>query len=274
MLIGLGWDKVLLNIINKLTLWLVLFLLLLSLNAHCIAENNAQTSSFLNKIRENHKKIKNYTAMVYSEEIKGERIQKRLVRSYFSIPWLLRNEIVAGTEPADAGSEMIYAGGEKMTGHKGGMVSFATVSLYYDSPMATTLLGLTFREMIMKAMLDRLSLYEKLGTIEFGQDQQAGLQTVSVLRLRLHKDVILPEHDRIGKIGATHEEIYIDKERLIPVGWAIYVDKTRVRMLILEKLLTNVPLDADIFQQVRLKKPQYIELNKLFPPREWRPDYW
>jgi len=45
-------------------------------------------------------------------------------------------------------------------------------------------------------------------------------------------------------------------------------------MLVFETLLTNAKLDPEIFHQVRLEKLQYAALDKLLPPRNWRPDYW
>jgi len=71
-----------------------------------------------------------------------------------------------------------------------------------------------------------LLLYEQLGTIERGEDLQTGLGAAFTLRLRLREDVSLPDHDRVRTLGATHEEIYIDKKLVLPVGWAIYTGET------------------------------------------------
>ncbi len=232
------------------------------------------TPPLVEQVQAHYAQVTNYASMMYAEEVKGDRVQRRFGRAFFARPSLMRNELIDGTEFGDAGAEAIYDGGEKMRGHQGGMLRLLTVSMRYDGLALKSLLGFTFREMTLGAVLERLNLYQQLGTVAVaGAQRIGGVETVA-LRLQLAAGMTLPPEDRVAKLGVSHEMVYVDPRSYLPVAWALYKDGQRVRLLAFEVLKVNVELDPAIFRTVKLQDADRAALLRLLPAAGWRPEQW
>jgi outer membrane lipoprotein-sorting protein len=91
----------------------------------------------------------------------GSEYEKRSVDFYFLKPRNIRMEIIEGNRPFDPGSIVVFTGGNKIVGKKGGLFSFISATLDKKDPLVTSIRGTRIDEIdfigILAKLTDRLA---------------------------------------------------------------------------------------------------------------------
>lgn len=92
-------------------------------------------------------KVSDYTVTVHAHEVKGDRTQDRVYHYWFKRPNLAKTQIVSGD---NSGSGGVWNGGDKVSGHQGGMLSFIHLKISIHDPRATSLRGYTIPDGLLQ----------------------------------------------------------------------------------------------------------------------------
>ncbi|MDQ6780755.1 MAG: hypothetical protein M3Z37_06340 [Candidatus Eremiobacteraeota bacterium] len=109
--------------------------------------------AFLAKVTAGWNNLKTYDCTITAHEVKGDTVQDRVYHYSFSKPLDTRAEIVAGD---GRGSLGIWRGGDRVRGHRGGLLRAFTLNVPLNSHLATTLRGATFAQTNLGAILQHL----------------------------------------------------------------------------------------------------------------------
>ncbi|HEY4000978.1 MAG TPA: hypothetical protein VGO93_19070 [Candidatus Xenobia bacterium] len=90
---------------------------------------------------------------------KGGKVEDRTYRVWFKKPMNLRSEVVKGNRSGDNGSVAVWTGGDRVTGHQGGILAGISLSLTLDNPKATSIRGGTIRDLQFGRMLEVIHMW-------------------------------------------------------------------------------------------------------------------
>lgn len=174
-------------------------------------------------------KVNDYTVMVQAHETKGNQRQDRTYQYWFKKPNLAKTLIVAGDGNGSGG---VWNGGEQVSGHQGGMLSWIHLKVGLHDSRATSLRGYTIPEGLLQNEVD------KYKTIPGDLSQRTGPMIDGVAT----DEIDLKLADPAKYDGVTRMTIYLNKQTHWPVRqirWAgdqIVADET------FKDLKTNVGL--------------------------------
>jgi outer membrane lipoprotein-sorting protein len=97
--------------------------------------------------------LKTYSCTLDAHEVQNGSVQDRTYELWFSKPFDTRMNIVGG---AGRGSAAVWHGGDRVSGHQGGIVSFIHLTLNIHDGRATSLRGITIAEANFGAYLDKI----------------------------------------------------------------------------------------------------------------------
>jgi outer membrane lipoprotein-sorting protein len=97
-------------------------------------------------------KVNDYTVTVRAHEVKGDRVQDRTYHYWFKRPDLAKTLIVSGDGNGSGG---VWNGGDKVSGHQGGMLAFIHLKVDLHDPRATSLRGYTIPEGLLQNEVDK-----------------------------------------------------------------------------------------------------------------------
>lgn len=178
-------------------------------------------------------KVNDYTVTVRAHETKGDRLQDRTYKYWFKRPNLAKTLIVAGD---GSGSGGVWNGGDKVSGHQGGMLSFVHLKVDLHDGRATSLRGYTIPEGLLQNQVD------KYKDVKGDLSERGGPAIDGVATTEVDLKVANPSDND----GVTRMALYLSKQTHFPVRqvrWAgdkIVADETFL------DLKTNVGLaDSD-----------------------------
>ncbi len=124
---------------------------------------------------------------------------------YFKRPRLIRMDILKGNRFADTGSVGVYRNDGKVSGRKGGLLSFLAVTVDKHDPQATTIRGVALDQSDLQATLERMQLHlaESVCTLS----APAGVY-----------EMVFEPRDPSRNAGVTREVIRLDAATLLPVS--------------------------------------------------------
>jgi outer membrane lipoprotein-sorting protein len=96
-------------------------------------------------------KIDSYTVKVRAYEVLGTQTQVRVYQYWFKKPDLAKTAILSGP---GAGGGGVWKGGDTVSGHRGGMLSFLHLTISIHDPRATSLRGYTIPEGLLQNEVD------------------------------------------------------------------------------------------------------------------------
>lgn len=164
-------------------------------------------------------KVNDYTLTVRAHETKGDRVQDRTYHYWFKKPSLAKTLIVAGD---GSGSGGVWNGGDKVSGHQGGMLSWIHLKVDLHDGRATSLRGYTIPEGLLQNEVD------KYRQIKGDLSQRNGPEIDGVQT----DEIDLTVADPSAYDGVTKMAIYLNKQTHFPVRqvrWAgdkIVADET------------------------------------------------
>jgi len=97
-------------------------------------------------------KVSDYTVTIHEFEANGDRSQNRTYDFWYKRPNFIKTQITAGD---GRGSGAVWNGGDKISGHQGGLLSFIHLKVGLHDGRATTLRGYTIPEGSIQAQVGK-----------------------------------------------------------------------------------------------------------------------
>jgi hypothetical protein len=161
-------------------------------------------------------------------------VQDRTYRYWFKRPNLVKTLIVSGD---GSGSGGVWNGGDKVSGHQGGMLSFIHLKVDLHDSRATSLRGYTIPEGLLQNEVDRYK--DTKGELT----QRNGPQIDGVAT----DEIDLKIADPGANDGITSAKLFLDKQTHWPVRQVRYQGETIVADETFTDLKTNVGLADNDF---------------------------
>jgi hypothetical protein len=169
-------------------------------------------------------KIPSYTCSIRVHETKGTDVQNRTYRYAYLKPHFARIDITGGP---GRGGGAVWRGGDTITGHRGGMVSFIRLTKPIHDPEAVDLRGGTIEQASFQNMVDTIKTAPSLSN---GEDTVNGT---------LVDTVTFPYTDANG---ATKRTIFLSRTTHLPVRRVTYAGDAVVE----DELFSDVNPEANL----------------------------
>jgi outer membrane lipoprotein-sorting protein len=193
----------------------------------------AATTPAITAFDEAFAKVNDYTVTVRAHEVKGDRVQDRTYHYWFKRPNLAKTLIVSGDGNGSGG---VWNGGDKVSGHQGGMLSFIHLKVDLHDPRATSLRGYTIPEGLLQNEVDKYR--EIKGTLT----QRNGPEVDGAAT----DEVDLTIADPSANDNITRASMYLSKQTHFPVRQVRWEGDKIVADDFFTDLKTNVGLaDSD-----------------------------
>jgi outer membrane lipoprotein-sorting protein len=156
-------------------------------------------------------KVPSYTADMKVHETKGSEVQDRTYRYAYLKPHFARIDITGGP---GRGGGAVWKGGETITGHRGGFVSFVKLTKSIHDPEAVDLRGGTIVEASFQTIADDI---RSAAAVTNGEETILGTA---------YDTVSIPWKDQYG---ATRVVIFLSKTSHLPARRVTFAGDTIVR---------------------------------------------
>lgn len=208
--------------------------LLLALALVIPAQTRAATVPAITQFDAAFAKVNDYTVKVRAHEVKGSQTQDRVYRYWWKRPNLAKTAILSGPGSGGGG---VWNGGDQVSGHQGGMLSFMHLKVGLHDGRATSLRGYTLPEGLLQNEVDKYR--EIAGDLsERGGPEIDGQAT---------QEVSLKLADPAKNDGVTRMVIYLSKSTHFPVRQIRYVGDSSVADESFTDLRTNTGLSNSDF---------------------------
>lgn len=193
----------------------------------------AATTPAIAAFEDAFKNVQDYTVTVTAQERLGSQIQNRTYDYWFKKPNLAKTLIVQGD---GSGSGGVWNGGDQVSGHQGGMLSFIHLKVGLHDGRATSLRGYTIPQGLLQNEV------EKYTTIPGDLTQKRGPKLNGVAT----DEIDLQVKDPAQYGGVTRMIIYLDRTTHFPVRQLRFAGDEVVADDTFSDLKTNVGLkDSD-----------------------------
>lgn len=136
--------------------YFLMLLALIMLSSAVFSESPLSHRDILDNYYKKYTSIDDYQCRLMEWCYKGKNYEKRVINFYFKKPRNIRMDIVFGNKPFDSGSSGVFRGGDKVTGHKGGILSGVPLRVSKYDPLSTTIRGTTFDQSDLQSIAERL----------------------------------------------------------------------------------------------------------------------
>lgn len=153
--------------------------------------------------------VNDYTCVLHSHEVNGAITQNRVYQYSFMKPHYLKTLIISGD---GKGSGAVWVGGDRVSGHLGGILSAIRVKIDVHDPRALSLHGVTIPDGLLPRIIDD---YETIpGTLT--QSDGGKIGGVETDRLDLKVADPSANHD------ISEQVVYISKSTNWPIRQIMY----------------------------------------------------
>ena len=175
-----------------------------------------------------------YTAVLHVHEAKGTQTQDRVYQYSFMKPHFAKTLILDGD---GKGGGAVWAGGDEVSGHQGGILSGFHRKVSVTDPRAVSLRGATIPDGLLQHIVENYT------TIPGKLTQTEGGKVGGVLTDRLDLKIA----DPAANGGVTEEVLYFSKETHWPVRHIMYAGSQIVVDETVGDLKTNTGLTQSDF---------------------------
>ncbi len=175
-----------------------------------------------------------YTCILHVHEAKGDQTQERVYQYQFMKPHFAKTLILDGDGKGSGG---VWAGGDQVSGHQGGILSGIHLKVDIHDHRAVSLRGVTIPDGLLQHIVANYA------TIPGKLEQQDGGKIGGVLTDRLDLKVADPAADG----GVTEQILYLSKETRWPIRQILYDGQQIVLDENVSDLKTNVGLTQSDF---------------------------
>ncbi|HET7812897.1 MAG TPA: hypothetical protein VFL13_00835 [Candidatus Baltobacteraceae bacterium] len=179
-------------------------------------------------------KVNDYTVTVRAHEIKDGKTQDRTYLYWFKRPNLAKTLISSGDNKGSGG---VWSGGDTVSGHQGGMLSWIHLTVNLHDPRATSLRGYTIPEGLLQNEVD------KYREIKGQLSERTGPEIDGVPT----EQIELTLADPAAYAGVTRMVIYLNRNTHFPVRQIRYAGSESVADETFLDLKTNVGLTNSNF---------------------------
>lgn len=199
-----------------------------------VGANAANTAPGITAFDQAFAATNDYTCVLHVHEAKGTQTQDRVYQYSFMKPHFAKTLILDGD---GKGSGAVWAGGDQVSGHQGGILSGFHRKVSVNDPRAVSLRGATIPEGLLQRIV------ENYATIPGKLTQTEGGKVGGVLTDRLDLKVTDPS----AYDGVTEEVLYLSKETHWPIRQIMYAGSQIVVDETVNDLKTNVGLTQSDF---------------------------
>ncbi len=213
---------------------LLSLLIVLVLNVKVYSE--VYPDNVIDEFEKKYNTVKDYQCRLHEWCTKGRKLEKRIINYYFKRPRNIRMDILKGNKAFDTGSVGVSVGDDRVTGHRGGILSVIALNVSENSPLATTVRGTTFDESDLQAILERLKFHLENSIITFEETKD-----------NICKLTCIP-HDPSMNEGISMDVICIDRGMLLPVFSERYEKDVVVQHAEWSDYIINAGLPEELFK--------------------------
>jgi outer membrane lipoprotein-sorting protein len=197
--------------------------------ASCVAASAANEAPAITAFDRAFASINDYTCILRVREAKGTQTQDRVYQYFVMKPHYVKTLILDGDGKGSGG---VWAGGDQVSGHLGGLFSGIHLKIDVHDPRAVSLRGVTIPEGLLPRIID------DYGTIPGKLTQVDGGKVEGVETNRVELKVADPasNHDISDQI------LYLSKETHWPIRQIMYSGSQIVLDESIDDLKTNVGL--------------------------------
>jgi hypothetical protein len=201
--------------------------------AAVIAPASAATVPAITAFQETFAKVNDYTVIVNAHEALGNQTQDRTYRYMYKRPHLVKTQILSGPGTGGGG---VWTGGDTVSGHQGGILSFIHLNVGIHDGRATSLRGYTIPDGILQNQVGKYTTMK--GTLSERNGPVIGGQETTLVELKIAPGA--------GEPGETRAVIYFSKATHLPVAQIRWSGDQIISREFWTDLHTNVGLkDSD-----------------------------
>jgi outer membrane lipoprotein-sorting protein len=189
---------------------------------------------YLQQIKQRYGQIRDYQCRMEEFAIGNGKREERIMNFYFKKPRLIRIDILKGNRPFDGGSVGVYTGGDKVSGHRGGVIKGLTFNIPKDSPLATSVRGETIDQSDMYSVIER-----------FDRNLRSGEITVEEKYSRLEFEYI-PDDPTLND-GVTRDIMWIDRQSMLIIRNERFEGEMLVQRVMWTDYIINAGLPDELF---------------------------
>lgn len=200
----------------------------------CIAASAANQAPAIAAFDRAYSGVTDYTCVLHVHEAKGTLTQNRVYQYSFMNPHYVKTLILDGDGKGSGG---VWTGGDKVSGHLGGILSGIHLKIDLHDPRAVSLRGVTIPDGLLPRIID------DYGTIPGKLTQTDGGKVAGIETDRLELNVADPasNHD------ITDQILYLSKATHWPIRQIMYSGSQIVLDESVNDLKTNVGLTKSDF---------------------------
>jgi outer membrane lipoprotein-sorting protein len=199
--------------------------------ALCLGAQAANTAPAIDAFRAAFASVNDYTYKMHSHEISGTHVQDRIYDYSYMKPHFAKTYIEAGDGQGSGG---VWAGGDQVSGHQGGILSFVHLKISIHDPRATSIRGYTIPDGLLQNMV------ETYADVPGRLSQTNGGTVMGVPTDRLELDVADPASNG----GISKQVIYFDQNTHFPIRQFLYQGDT----IVLDQTIYDLKLNAGLTQ--------------------------
>jgi outer membrane lipoprotein-sorting protein len=201
--------------------------------AAVIAPASAATVPAITAFQDMFAKVNDYTVVVNAHEVLGNQTQDRTYRYMYKRPHLVKTQILSGPGSGGGG---VWTGGDTVSGHQGGILSFIHLNVGLHDGRATSLRGYTIPDGILQNQVGKYTTMK--GTLSERNGPLIGGQETTLVELKIAPGA--------GEPGETRAVIYFSKATHLPVAQIRWSGDQVISREFWTDLRTNVGLkDSD-----------------------------
>lgn len=197
----------------------------------CVSARAANTAPAIDAFRAAFASVNDYTCKMHSHEIMGTRVQDRIYDYSFMKPHFAKTYIEAGDGQGGGG---VWAGGDQVSGHQGGLLSFVHLKISLHDSRATSIRGYTIPDGLLQ------NIVETYANVPGKLSQTDGGIVMGVSTDRLELDV----DDAASNAGISKQVIYFDKTTHFPIREFLYQGDT----IVLDQTIYDLKLNPGLTQ--------------------------
>jgi len=190
--------------------------------------------AYLHAIKARYELIDDYQCRMHELSIGGGRREERIINYYFKKPKQIRLDILDGNSAFDKGSVGVYTGGEKVTGHRGGIMRGIILSVKKDSALATSVRGETIDQSDMLTIIERIEYLLANGD-------------VSMVEKVSHIEFEFFPFDPSKNEGISRDVVWIDRETMLVIRNERYEEERLVQQVTWGNHIINAGLPRELF---------------------------
>lgn len=173
--------------------------------AAIIAPVSAATVPAITAFEQTFAKVNDYTVLVHAHEVLGNQTQDRVYRYMFKRPNKVKTQILSGP---GTGGGAVWTGGDTVSGHQGGILSFIHLKVGLHDGRATSLRGYTIPDGILQNQVGKYTTIR--GVLSERDGPLIGGQQTTMVELKVAEGA--------GEPGETRAVIYFSKATHLPVA--------------------------------------------------------